>query len=230
MLDQDCSDHRWRQVYCVFCGHTIRAIVDCGRRFCPFCSYRRACRIRPILAHLLKSSKNVPGARIKMLTVSVANCSDLDAGVRHLIKSFRRLRQRSVWKRHVFGGAFVIEITGKPGNWHPHIHVIMHSYYFPWSLLRAAWFDVSGGAAVWIADVSDSKAKWYVTKYVTKPDVPAACLDVVSAALRRYRLFNRFGSWHNIALPRSLKVHPCPSCGRYDWMVDYEIDRRSKAG
>lgn len=229
-MNAPCSEHRWRSVYCVRCGHRVKAVIDCGHRFCPVCAFRRSIRIRLILGHLLKSSRDIPEARIKMLTLSVKNCSDLPGGIKHLVKSFRRLRQRSLWKRYVFGGAFVIEIKGRPGNWHPHIHAIIQSYWFPWAQLRAAWFDVSGGSAVWIADVSDTKAKFYVTKYITKADVPAEDIDVVSAALRRFRLFSRFGLWHNIRIPRSLYRHPCPACGRYDWIVDYEIDRRSKAG
>lgn len=158
-----------------------------------------------------------------MLTLSVANCSDLDKGIRHLVASFRRLRQRSLWKRHVFGGAFVIEIKGSIGNWHPHIHAIIHSYFIPWALLRSAWFDVSQGTAVWISDISDDKAMAYVTKYLTKPDVPAAQLDVVSASLRRFRLFTRFGDWHSILIPKHTFDAPCRECGRVDWVIDFKI-------
>lgn len=158
-----------------------------------------------------------------MLTLSVKNCSDLDSGIRHLISSFRRLRQRALWKRYCYGGAYVIEIKGGPGNWHPHIHAIIYSCYIPWASLRSAWFDVSGGTAVWISDISDDRAKLYVTKYLTKFDIPAAQLDLVSASLRRYRLFNRFGEWHNILIPKHVYDTPCKQCGQLDWVIDFKI-------
>lgn len=222
-LDETCSGHNWRTLYCVHCGATIQVIVDCGHRFCPFCGKRRARRIRDRLGHLLKSFQKIPDARVKMLTLSTANCSNLDDGIRHLVASFRRLRQRKLWKRYVFGGAFVIEITGSPGNWHPHIHAVLYSYFIPWALLRSAWSDVSGGTAVWIKDVSDERAKYYVTKYLTKPDCPAVHLDVVSASLRQFRLFSRFGDWHNIVLPKAVYDAPCRECGRSDWIIDLKI-------
>jgi hypothetical protein len=224
------QDHGWRTLYCEHCGHMIKAIVDCGHRFCPFCCRRRLRRIRAIMDSLFAKIEQKPKAGLKMITLSTSNCKELEPGVDHLVSSFRRLRQRVVWKSYVIGGCFVIEIKGRPGNWHPHIHAIVYAYYIPWSRLRAAWRQCSGGLAVWINAVTNARAKYYVTKYTTKPEIPAALADTVSTALRRYRLFTRFGDWHNIAIPPPRFETPCERCGHKDWIVDFTLDRVMRYG
>lgn len=226
----DESGHGWRTLYCSKCGHRITVQVDCGRRFCTVCSRRRSRRIRNRLQLLFTKTEKIPKAGFKLVTLSKANCEELDAGIKDLIASFRRLRQRSLWKTYVLGGAFVIEIKGRPGNWHPHIHAIVYAYYIPWERLRSAWMRCSGGHAVWINAVSTDKAIGYVTKYITKCDVPAALLDDVGESLRRFRLFTRFGIWHNIVLPKLIFEYPCQSCGRSDWIVDFIIERAIRYG
>lgn len=217
--------HGYRSLFCMKCGHRITVLIDCGHRFCPSCSRRRARRIRNRLQLLFEKTQQVPKAGFKLLTLSKANCSQLDAGVNDLVASFRRLRQRSLWKYYVIGGAFVIEIKGRPGNWHPHIHAIIYSYYIPWARLRSSWRQCSGGTAVWINAVTLDRAKGYVTKYITKPDMPSALLDDVSKSLRRFRLFTRFGSWHNIVLPKLVYETPCQRCNVSDWIVDFRYDK-----
>ncbi len=222
--------HDYRTLFCRHCGHTIKVRVDCGHRFCPICAKRRAFRIRHRLQHLFTKIKHEPKAGVKMLTLSKANCSELNVGIKDLVASFRRLRQRALWKHYVIGGAFIIEIKGRPGNWHPHIHAVIYAYYIPWARLRSAWRQVSSGTAVWISAVSNDRALNYVTKYITKCDVPAALLDDVSASLRRYRLFTRFGDWHSITIPKRVFDNPCEHCGDIDWILDLTIDRLIKYG
>lgn len=222
--------HGWRRIYCSHCGAFQDILVDCRKRFCPECSKRRSRRIRNRLQHLFIKNEKIPKAGLKMITLSTSNSSSLDEGIRHLIKSFRRLRQRVAWKQYVFGGAFVIEVKGRPGNWHPHIHAIVYSYYIPWARLRSAWRQASGGTAVWINKVDSDKALNYVTKYITKADVPPALLDDVGRSLARFRLFTRFGSWHNIVLPKLKYESPCKSCGHTVWVTDIQIERFIKYG
>jgi hypothetical protein len=224
------SSHAWRRIYCVFCGAWIDVLVDCRQRFCPVCSKRRANRIRNRLQLLFTKNEPIPKAGFKMITLSMPNCNSLDEGIHSLVSSFRRLRQRVAWKQYVFGGAFVIEVKGRPGDWHPHIHAIVYSYYIPWARLRSAWRQCSGGTAVWINKVDTKKAINYITKYITKADVPPALMDDVGRSLARFRLFSRFGSWHNIVLPPVKYQTPCKRCGRMDWIVDIEISRRCKYG
>lgn len=229
MADLKPLGHGWRTLHCMKCGHSIHVVVDCGNRFCAICSKRRSRRIRNRLQQLLARNEQKPRAGLKMLTLSKANCISLDDGIRDLVKSFRRLRQRALWKYYVIGGAFVIEIKGRPGNWHPHIHAIIYSYYIPWQRLRSAWRSASGGTAVWINAVSNDRALNYVTKYISKGDHPPALSDEISTSLRRFRLFTRFGTWHNITLPKLRFECPCEVCGVTDWIVDFQMERLMRA-
>lgn len=158
------------------------------------------------------------------LTLSTANCSDLSAGVRSLISSFRRLRQRKLWRSHVSGGAYVIEVTGHPGSWHPHLHIIIESTYIEWSQLLSAWQSVSGGSSVYIQRIPGKQAVAYLTKYISKPSVNTTLLSQLNAALKDTRMFQPFGTWHSVRLPVVKKSYPCPECGCDVWVPEILID------
>ncbi|MCW7072266.1 MAG: protein rep, partial [Methanophagales archaeon] len=138
-------------------------------------------------------------------------------------QSFRRLRQRAIWKNAVDGGCYVLEITGVPGNWHGHIHAVIYSRWMNWDKLLKVWIKVSGGRGVWIQNIPPSVAKNYITKYITKP---AGISDEAAAELefeiKGYRLFNPFGSWYNRNLEYRAEPYHCPRCGRTHWIcIDY---------
>lgn len=224
MAQNQLSDHQWRTMVCCHCGHEISVLVDCRNRFCPDCSPRRSARIASRLTWLINHIEKQPGAGLKLITLSTANCSDVRLGIAHLIKSFRKLRNRAFWGRYVYGGAFVIEVTGRPGDWHPHIHAVVYSLYLPQKKLSQGWRKVSGGTACWINSVAPSKAAHYVTKYISKSNVPSHLLLQLSDELRRFRLFQRFGSWHNLKLPARIYDYRCESCGRSDWLANEVIE------
>lgn len=224
MAQNNLSDHQWRTLTCCHCGYEISVLVDCNNRFCPDCSPRRAARIASRLTFLINKIQKKPTWGLKMITLSTTNCKQVDSGIRHLIQSFRRLRNRQLWQSHVDGGAFVIEVTGRPGNWHPHIHAIVYSRYIPWKQLHSAWRRVSGGTACFITSCSKEGATRYVTKYITKSDVPSHLLLQLSTELRRFRLFQRFGTWHNIKLPARVYDYRCEACGRSDWLANTYLE------
>ena len=147
----------------------------------------------------------------------MANCKDLEAGVSALVKNFRRLRQRQLWIRLVSGGAVVIEIKGRPNNWHPHLHILCYSLWVPWHDLQRCWKEISGGTACYISNVSHDQARYYVTKYITKADVPEFLEYGVGLVLKKLRLFQRFGDWHGVVLPKKFYDYKCPTCERSDW-------------
>jgi len=221
----DPPPHNWRVLVCLHCGNDINVAVDCGDRFCPICSRRRAARIRRRLNFVFSKIQKKAGYRLKMITLSASNCQQLDAGIKHLVASFRRLRQRRLWRLHVDGGATIIEITGRPNDWHPHLHIICYSRYFPWEKLHAAWKSVSGGSATWLNNIDGDSACSYVTKYITKCDAPDHLHAAISDSLRKYRLFQRFGIWHSIVIPKVLHDHMCDHCGKSSWYPIDLIDR-----
>lgn len=223
------EQHGYISVDCVKCGHIHRAIRPCGLRFCPVCALKRRIRVRNHLHELFKLIKRRPGYRIKMLTLSTPNPEDLKKGVNDLIGSFRRLRQRQFWKKYVDGGLAVIEIKGRPGSWHPHLHVILYSKFLPWAEVRKHWEKVSGGTAVWISNIPQGKAIYYVTKYVTKIDCPDIASEDPNIAMQGRHLFMKFGDWARIKLPIRKFLFICVNCGASDWLTEFDLRRLSKS-
>lgn len=218
--------HRWRTLTCCHCGHNIKVLIDCNNRFCPACSPRRSARIRSRLGWLIKNMQKKTGFRLKMITLSATNCSDVQQGIVHLVASFRKMRNRALFKNHVDGGAFVIEVTGRPGHWHPHIHAIIYSRYIPWRALWRDWKQCSGGNAVWITSVAPSAAAAYITKYISKSAVPVPLQIELSEQLKQFRLFQRFGCWHNLKLPSRVYDYKCEQCGGSDWLADRDFKKK----
>ena len=69
----------------------------------------------------------------------------------------------------------------------------------------------------------------YVTKYITKCDTPEADLHQISDEIKKYRLFQRFGTWHAFHLPKVKPKHSCDECGCEDWISEFQINAASRA-
>lgn len=210
--------HNFRTLYCAHCGHDLAVPISCGDRFCPECSRLRASRVRRRLRYILHNYAPPPGHFLAMITLSIQNQEKLDLQVKGLVASFRKLRQRDSWKKHVQGGATIIEIKKGKIGWHAHLHILCYMRYYPWKELHRNWQEVSGGAAVWLTSCSSEKAISYVTKYVTKSDLPDESRPEASAALAKYRLFQRFGLWQGWKIPVLKSDYPCPTCKRVEWI------------
>lgn len=223
------ADHPFITIYCRGCGEPHDVPSRCGHRFCPVCSRQRAADIRHHLEFIVENLPLRHHEVLKMITLSTRNCQDLSLGIKHLVASFRRLRQTRLWKRHVSGGATIIEITGKQGNYHPHLHILCYSSWFPWDKLLTQWRISSGGQGVYIQDIPLRKALYYVTKYITKLEAPQDCLDYIGDELKKYRLFQRFGSWHDLRIPQRERCWICSRCeGRLFW-TEFQVRRWEKA-
>jgi hypothetical protein len=222
------EEHNFIRVYCAHCGATHDVIRPCGQRFCPACGHISRWRVRERLHQIFQKMKKIPGYRLKMLTLSMSNCTDLTGGLNELIASFRRLRQSKLWRSKITGGLFVIEIQGEPGNWHPHIHSFIYSLRIEWRALRDQWHRASkGGLAVWIANITNDKAIYYVTKYVTKPGTDIEYASLIDAAMKGRRLFQRFGTFHHLKLPKRLSAKKCEKCGHSDWLTEWDFRKNS---
>lgn len=221
----DTKSHEFKAYACSHCGATFNAPVYCGDRFCSICTAPRRRRIRHRLLHLVNHVNPPQRYAFKHITLTIPNQPILESAVRILLGSFRRLRQRHCWKRHVKGGAFVIEVTGEPGRWHAHLHIIAESQFFPVYALARQWGACSPGRIVYIQVVRKTDIIKYVTKYLTKSAVSEASRLEVSHTLRRYRLFQPFGSWHGISPPPPAPRYACPTCGRTDWLLLDRIEQ-----
>jgi hypothetical protein len=218
------NGHLFNRYICTSCGEILTVPVFCGDRFCQVCSVIRRSRVRQRLTWLIDNIPTVAGNRYFHLTLTIASKSDLPAMVKKLQLSFRRLRQRQFWKNHVDGGAFVIEITGRPGSWHAHIHAVVSSRWMNWTTLRDLWKKVSSGIGCYLTLIPKSKAVYYLTKYLSKPDMPDIVANQISEGLAGVRLFAPFGSWHATNKSYIKPKCGCRQCGGSHWM-EYNISR-----
>jgi hypothetical protein len=153
-----------------------------------------------------------------MITLSVKNDPDLERQTKHLIASFRRLRQTVEWKSHVAGGATIIEIKYGVDGWHAHLHIFCYMRFYVYERLLRSWKKCSGGTAVYITKADENAMMYYVTKYVSKSELQEEFRPEASRILRGYRLFQRFGDWSQLKVPKHLSDAKCDACGKADWV------------
>lgn len=206
-------DHDYKYFSCAQCGYTFKAPVYCGNRFCQVCTAPRRRRVRKRLENICKHIKEEKGYGVKLLTLTLPNSSSLREGVDLLIASFRRLRQRHWWYNRVRGGAWVVEVTGRPNDWHIHLHALLESRYLPHKKLSKEWQCVSPGKIVHITAVPSRSIISYVTKYCSKTEVAEDHRIEVSRKLTGVRLFQPFGLWHGWDRELPKVKYECPSCG-----------------
>lgn len=201
--------------------------INCGNRFCPICSRPRRVRAARRLRAIIKRVHPHKPATLKQLTLTISNSVSADAGVRYVVASFRRLRQRSFWRRYVLGGAYVVHVSGSPGKWHCHLHIALESKFIPWSKLLKQWQSCSGGQGVYIQELTKDHLIAHLSTDKTNGSLPEAHQKIVSVALRDTRLFQPFGSWHNIKVRI---VHPdfvCPKCRSTSWYPAEHFNERN---
>lgn len=211
------TSHEYRRYWCQHCGYHFDIPTYCGNRLCPVCSKQKRIRARLRLTGLVRNVKPAKGNDIRFLTLTIPNVPDIEAGMLTIVRAFRRLRQRQVWKNHVLGGVFVLEATGRPNNWHCHIHALIEGTYFPVRTISRVWQAVSPGKVVWITRIPHKAAIGYLTKYLTKPNLPSEVTDEMGRALAGFRMFQPFGSWHGIKVTIPKRPYRCPTCGLTCW-------------
>jgi len=216
--------HEYKTIVCSNCLGTHRIPMPCGDRFCAVCNTRRRKVARAKITGVMDKLPRTKAYVFRHITLSVANCSDLKSGIKFLTDSFRRLRQRSYWKNRVSGGVFTVEVTGKPDNWHPHLHILVYTRGMSWTQLSKRWNHVSGGLSCYIQNMPPGKAVIYMTKYITKASVPDHLIKTVSALMKGIRLFQFFGDWHGLAAGIKIPKFHCPTCGAARWeIIDFTV-------
>jgi hypothetical protein len=221
--------HLYRSFGCSVCGHTLRVPISCGNRFCPTCRSAINRNVRAKLDSLCNSISTQPGERFRLLTLSIKNQTDLKDQCRALLHAFRKLRQRQYWRKKIRGGAFVLEVKGCEGNWHIHIHAIVPAKWLSYKKLLYEWMEVSGGTGCHIKTIPKKDINFYLTKYITKSELPLRSQIHASEALKGCRLFNPFGCWVGLARVPITLACICPDCGNASWYAtDQYIDPDTK--
>lgn len=133
--------------------------------------------------------------------------------------AFGRLRRSPIWKRHVEGGAYAIEITFNPhtGRWHPHLHAIIDGDYFAQKSIKAAW-RAALNASTWPVQLLEGdplivhikacpdrrQVARYIARYICKPESidkwPDAAIVEYAEALHGVRMLANFGTLHGVTL------------------------------
>jgi hypothetical protein len=213
-------EHQFITVTCLHCGARFIVAKRCGNRFCADCNGSRRSRIRRHVSSIIEHVQLYPAYRFRFITLTIRSEPDLRSQYLALVAAFRRLRQRSWWRRNVTGGVSFAEVTfNQEHGWHCHLHLIVKSRFLPQATLSAHWQDCSGSSVVDIRLIFSRQIAGYVTKYATKSDLPEHLQLDASRALAGSRLFQPFGSWHGIANAVRPGPQPCKCCGATDWSV-----------
>lgn len=106
-------------ITCTNCGQAHPVPRRCKRKWCPAClrfiSGRRSARVRGAVAEMRWPL---------FLTLTQPNSDDPEQ-VRHLRRSFGKLRHRKLWTSRTTGGVAAIEVTNAGRGWHPHLHAVI---------------------------------------------------------------------------------------------------------
>lgn len=172
----------------------------CRDRMCPLCARHRGFNARRRIKGLLQKSDS-----LRMITLDRQKIDKpLDWRIDEMAAAFRKLRRTEIWKRHVSGGLFVIEVTrgAKNDHWHVHMHVLIEGSYFDWKGLKAAWqasLQAEGDTHIEAVHHRERAAN-YVTKYITKgadtKDWTDEHICEFAHGVHRRRLYGTFGKWH----------------------------------
>lgn len=185
-------------------GHYRITSSKCKDRFCKPCARERAGRVsRNLLEY-------VDGRELRFVTLTLATkTTDLRSELDRLYSSFQHLRTRAFWKRHVVGGAAMLEVkyNQTSDRWHPHLHILVEGRYVPKARLQTEWRHVTGDSfIVDIAAVKDhDRVTHYICKYATDPidrsiGGSTNLLSQAIIAFRGRKTCLTFGTWRGVVL------------------------------
>lgn len=158
-----------------------RRIVSttCKLRICPAC--RQALQ-RAVSDRIWWALGRIQRHEWKFITLTLKHTNaPLAQQISFLKAAFRRLRQRSIWKRNVQHGWAMLELNwnAETQQWHPHLHCIVRCNFIRQDLLSKAWAAVTHGSK--IVDIrvirNSQEAAKYVAKYIGKPPSPGILSD-----------------------------------------------------
>lgn len=170
--------------------------VTCGCRLCPFCTRRRAQRLRAQFRRVIATMSNPVHVTLSFKNVPQLTGEVLDG----CLRSLTRLRGRKFWRDAVRGGVWAFEVTYKPeSGFHPHFHLLVDTAKranpIPKDVLRVAWIEITGAWTSWVKYAENPEE---ILKYPVKPagflDRPEA-VGAFLRATRNRRLVQGFGSF-----------------------------------
>lgn len=157
------------------CSNKYRVVSPaCKLRFCPRCSHIHASRTKLRLESWATAVRTDSVDRLRLVTLTLRSVkSPLSQQLDFLYRSYRKLRQRALWKKATNGAIAVLQVTYNAATdlWHPHLHIVQHGRFIDWHALKSAWSRITHGSdGVDIRPVRDvDKACEYVCRYVSRP-------------------------------------------------------------
>lgn len=177
----------------------------CKSRLCPRCSRIRAAKL---INDLRFYAGLIDSPRFLTLTLQSSD-HNLRDQLLHMRKSFAKLRKSKLWKAHVTGGIYTIEVTynRRRRQWHPHIHAIIDGTFMPQADIVTAWQKASNGSI--IVDIrachSRGDAVNYLASYIAKSSdaekLPQGQVPEWAVNVHGLRFVARFGTLHKAVLP-----------------------------
>jgi len=233
MSDVHYAPHGYRRFLCNHCGNAIDVPIHCSSKSCSVCTDIRRWRIRERIQYALTGLPSGQVLRWRHVVLTVKNSPDLANRLDHLVKSFRKLRHRAVWKSSQYGGFYVIEITEGVDGWHPHLHIVSYGHYVPWRKLLAAWCRVTGDSRhIQVSTIRDgANIAYYISKYITKATtLSSASTVMLDLVCKNRRLFGPFGKAAELMKryrpPR--KIAFCSNCKRAEWIPEFILEMYAK--
>lgn len=235
MSDVLVAPHGYRRFHCSHCGNIIDVPIHCSSKSCDICTRYRRYRVRERIQYALQGLPTNQTLNWRHFTLTVRNGWDLSERLDHLIKSFRNLRHRNLWKSTQYGGFYVIEITEGKSGWHPHLHIVSFGHYLNWRKLLYVWCQVTKDSShVMVTSIrTGSNIAGYISKYITKATaLTSQSLSIVDLVCKNRRLFGPFGG----AAELLKKFKPpdkfcvCTRCHRKEWVPDIVLELMKRRG
>lgn len=142
----------------------------CHSRHCEPCMRAKA---SAIARNLRSAIEDNPDLQHRFITLTLQHSdTPLADQIKHLYKSFTKLRNMKCWLTTQRGGSCSLEVkwNADTRRWHPHLHIIATGTYLDKHTLSEAWRTATNGS--YIVDIrilKDAKeAAYYVGKYVAK--------------------------------------------------------------
>lgn len=213
-----CGRNPWVE-RCARTGKVRVVSPACKVRFCPRCARLHARRTKARLSTWAENVATDHANRLRLITLTVQSTNaELKHQLEHLYASYRKLRQRSLWKKATTSAIAVLQVTfnKETQQWHPHLHVMQHGRFIDYRKLSEAWRRVTHGSS--IVDIrqvrNPDRAADYVARYVSRPldDDP----EMPSSRLVEYVLATK-GRRLLIASGDAPLVMPEPEADEHVW-------------
>lgn len=168
------------------CQQHALLVQSCNRRkYCPLCNQRAALQKAARLAAAIRDP-----AQLRLVTLTLGPCrlGGLAPSLDRLLKAFRRLRNRAVF-RNIRGGLRVVHVVPKPDGYHVHVHLVVDGWIENRSALGSPLETEWASLTAWSSD--QERRSVTIRRCETPEEVRGALIYVLSG----FPLDLAYASW-----------------------------------